>query len=195
MTSERKGADIYSAFGAAEYVRYWQEREATLRKQLEGLDISNLMHFARELSLIQSITKTVADFIFLLRGIKHVNWDDLANREYRDILEKVGYGDVSTGQIRRARSLYSQAIAEVNLDRRLDYLHKAIQTFPSYVDALNKRGQVYDELKDYGNALLDYNRALEIAPDRAAVYISRSYTYIRQDKLEDALRDLELIRK
>jgi hypothetical protein len=113
---ERKGAQIYTTDGAAEYVSYWQNREAVLREQLKGLDISNLAHFARELSLIQSITKTVADFIFLLRRIKHVNFDDLLNREYRDILEKIGFPGIGTGDIRRARSLYSQAIGQVRLD-------------------------------------------------------------------------------
>ena len=76
----KKGADIYMPEGAATYVKYWEERETTLRKQLAGIDISNLMHFARELTLIQSITKTVADFIFLLRRIKHVNFDELLNK-------------------------------------------------------------------------------------------------------------------
>ncbi len=188
---ERKGADIYTPEGAATYVKYWEDREATLRKQLEGLDISNLRHFARELTLIQSITKTVADFIFLLRRIKHVNFDELLNREYRDILEKVGFAGITTGDIRRARSLYSQAIGQVNLQRRLDYLTQALELYPSYVDALNKRAQVYDEMKNYENAKKDYDKALSIAPERAALYISRSYTFIRTEKYEEALKDLE----
>jgi tetratricopeptide (TPR) repeat protein len=189
---KRKGARIYAPEDAAEYVRYWQDREALLRKHLKGLDISNLTHFARELALIQSVTKTVADFIFLLRKIKHVSFADLVTSEYRDILEKVGYGDVGTAQVRKARSLYSQAIAEVNLERRLEFLTKALQTYPSYVDALNKRGQVYDELRQYDKALIDYNRAVNIAPGRAALFISRSYTFIRQADYFNALADLEM---
>lgn len=189
---KRKGARIYAAEDAAEYVRYWQDREALLRKHLKGLDISNLTHFARELALIQSVTKTVADFIFLLRKIKHVSFADLVTSEYREILEKVGYGDVGTAQVRKARSLYSQAIAEVNLERRLEFLTKALQTYPSYVDALNKRGQVYDELRQCDKALIDYNRAVNIAPGRAALFISRSYTFIRQADYFNALADLEM---
>jgi len=188
---ERKGADIYTPEGAATYVKYWEEREATLRKHLEGLDISNLMHFARELTLIQSITKTVADFIFLLRRIKHVNFDELLVNEYRDILEKLGFTGIGTGDIRRARSLYSQAIGQVNLERRLNYLTQALDVYPSYVDALNKRAQVYDELKKFDDAKKDYDKALSIAPERAALYISRSYAYIRMKQYEAALSDLE----
>ena len=149
------------------------------------------MHFARELTLIQSITKTVADFIFLLRRIKHVNFDDLLKREYRDILEKVGFTGISTGDIRRAHSLYSQAIGQVNLDRRLDFFNKALDIYPSYVDALNKRAQVYDELKDYEKSQRDYEKALSISPERAALYISRSYVFIRTAKYNEALNDLE----
>lgn len=79
---ERKGASIYTTEGVADYVRYWQECEGNLREHLKGVDISNLSHFARELSLIQSITKTVADFIHLLRSIKYINFDDLLDRGY-----------------------------------------------------------------------------------------------------------------
>ena len=189
--TKRKGAEIYTPEGAATYVKYWEDREATLRKHLEGLDISNLMHFARELTLIQSITKTVADFIFFLRRIKHVNFDDLLKREYRDILEKVGFSGIGTGDIRRARSLYSQAIGQVNLERRLDFLTQALDVYPSYVDALNKRAQVYDELKNYEKAQKDYENAISIAPERAALYISRSYAFIRTKKYDGALNDLE----
>lgn len=188
---ERKGANIYTPEGAAVYVKYWEEREATLRKQLEGLDISNLMHFAREHTLIQSITKTVADFIFLLKRIKHVNFDELVANEYRDILEKLGFSGIGTGDIRRARSLYSQAIGQVNLERRLNYLTQALDVYPSYVDALNKRAQVYDELKRFNDAKNDYDKALAIAPERAALYISRSYAFIRTEQYEEALKDLE----
>lgn len=94
---ERKGAQIYTDEGAVGYVCHWQDRERDLRKQLEDVDIANLTHFSRKLFLIQSITKTVADFIFLLREIKHVKLDDLINREYRDILEKVGYRGIGIG--------------------------------------------------------------------------------------------------
>lgn len=188
---ERKGADIYTPEGAAGYVRYWENRETALRKQLEGIDISNLEHFARELSLIQNITKTVAEFIFLLRSIKHINFDDLLKREYRDVLEKVGFAGIGTGGIRRAISLYSQAIGQVNLEQRLNFLTKTIEIYPSYVDALSKRAQVYDELKDYESAQRDYEKALTLAPERAAIYISRSYAFIRTGKFDDAINDLE----
>ena len=57
------------------------------------------------------------------------------------------------------------------------------------VDALNNRGQVYDELKDYEKALRDYDHALTLAPERAAFYISRSYTFIRTKRYDDALSD------
>jgi tetratricopeptide (TPR) repeat protein len=188
---EKKGADIYTPEGAAGYVRYWENREAALRKQLDGLDISNLAHFARELSLIQNITKSVADFIFLLRRIKHVNFDELLKREYRDVLEKVGFAGIGTGDIRRASSLYSQAIGQVNLEQRLNFLTKALDVYPSYVDALSKRAQVYDELKDYESAQKDYEKALALAPERAALYISRSYAFIRTGRYDDAISDLE----
>lgn len=188
---DRKGARIYTPEGTADYVRYWQGREVALRKELEGLDISNLTHFARELALIQGITKTVADFIFFLRRIKHINFDDLLHREYRDILGKIGYHEIGTGDVRRARSLYSQAIGQVRLERRLDFLTKALEVYPSYVDALNKRAQVYDEMKDYARALRDYEMALKLAPERAALYISRSYALIRTGRYDDALNDLE----
>ncbi|ABA57615.1 hypothetical protein Noc_1111 [Nitrosococcus oceani ATCC 19707] len=44
---ERKGAGIYAPEAVATYVKFWEDREATLRKPLEGIDISNFMHFSQ----------------------------------------------------------------------------------------------------------------------------------------------------
>jgi tetratricopeptide (TPR) repeat protein len=189
--TSKKGAQIYTDEGATEYIRYWQNKEISFRRTLKGIDPSNLQYLSRQLALIQSITKTVSEFIFLLRRIKHVNFDDLILRGYKDVLGKLGYEDLDTATIRRARSYYSQAIAETNLERRVFYLSKAIDIFPQYVDALNKRGQAYDEQQKYTEALKDYDNALAVAPDHAAVHISRSYSLIRLTRYDEALRDLD----
>lgn len=188
----KHGAKIYRNEDIAGYVRYWQNKEKQVRSSMKGLDIANISHLSIELSLIQSITKTVSEFIFLLKKTKHVSFDDLINNDYSDLLTKIGYEETGLNNIRKARSLYSQAIAEVTLEKRLSFLNKAIDLDPFYAEALNKRGQVYDELKRFDDAIKSYNRAIEIHPYKAAPYISRSYAFIRKEEIKEALADLDM---
>lgn len=188
----KHGAMIYRNEDVAGYVRYWQNQEKQVRSSMKGLDIANISHLSMELSLIQSITKTVSEFIFLLKKTKHVSFDDLIKNNYSDLLTKIGYEETGLNNIRKARSLYSQAIAEVTLEKRLSFLNKAIDLDPFYAEALNKRGQVYDELKKFDDAIKSYNRAIEIHPYKAASYISRSYAFIRKEEIKEALTDLDM---
>ena len=59
---------------------------------------------------------------------------------------------------------------------RLKYFDMAIEIYPDYVAAYNNRGIAKHDLKDYDNAIADYNRAIEIAPDYVAAYNNRGAT-------------------
>jgi len=51
---------------------------------------------------------------------------------------------------------------------------------------------VLDELKRFDDAIESYNRAIEVHPDKAAPYISRSYAFIRKGEIKEALNDLDI---
>lgn len=188
---EHKGAKIYKEEDVTKYIRYWQGKENKARQNMEGIDYANLCHLSQELSLIQNVTKTVNDFIFLLMHMKHVSFNKLIEGNYKYILSKCGIDTISPIEMSRALNFFSQALSETSPEVRLHYLNKAIEINPNHVDALKKRGHTLDELKQYKKALEDYEKAISIDPEKAALYISRSYAFIRLKEYTKALNDLD----
>lgn len=177
--------------GIADYVKHWQQRESALRAAIDGVDPVNMQHLARELAMTRSIAGTVSEFTYLLRRLKYIDFDELCRRGYRDLLEKLGIRGASLASFRSAHSLYSQALGQNSLEKRLELLDKALALHPEFPEALNKRGQVLDERGEWELALSDYAAAIAIRPERAAYRISRSYALIRLKRLDEALNDID----
>ena len=51
------------------------------------------------------------------------------------------------------------------------------------------RANAYDANGDKNNALKDYNRALELAPDNAGIYYNRGVLFVSQENYDSALKD------
>lgn len=68
---------------------------------------------------------------------------------------------------------------------------EAIQLNLNNVSAYNNRGWAYDNLKDYGKALENYNKAIELNPNYKWAYNNRGNTYREQKKYKQALADLD----
>jgi tetratricopeptide (TPR) repeat protein len=177
--------------GIADYVKHWQQREARIRAAIGDVDPANMQQLARELAMTRSIANTVSEFVFLIRRMKYIVFDDLVKRHYSDLLDRLGMPGMSLAAVRKAHSLYAQAIGQVSLKNRLALLDRALSEHPDFPEALNKRGQVHDELGEWDQALEDYARAITIRPERAAYRISRSYALIRLKRLDEALRDID----
>ncbi|NJM90499.1 MAG: tetratricopeptide repeat protein [Hydrococcus sp. RU_2_2] len=51
------------------------------------------------------------------------------------------------------------------------------------------RGRVYRDLQQYQNAIADYTKVIELAPDRADIYVSRGNIYYELQQYQNALAD------
>jgi tetratricopeptide (TPR) repeat protein len=71
----------------------------------------------------------------------------------------------------------------------LAYLNKAIEGDNKNYEALNARGVVYYELKEFTNASLDYEQALKIKPDYYRPYYNRALLKVAQNDGQGALKD------
>lgn len=71
----------------------------------------------------------------------------------------------------------------------LTYLNKAIEGDNTNHEALNARGVVYYELREYTNALLDYDQALKLKPDYYRPYYNRALLKVAQNDGQGALKD------
>jgi tetratricopeptide (TPR) repeat protein len=91
-----------------------------------------------------------------------------------------------------ARAYQTRAILYQNsndLLKSLDDCNKAIELNPKYYPTYVTRGVVYRELKRNDEALRDFQKFIENAPN-GSVYANRGITYRNMKKYDEALRDL-----
>ena len=68
-------------------------------------------------------------------------------------------------------------------------LNQAVEADADNADAFNTRGVAYFELKEYNNALLDYEQALKVLPDFYSPYYNRALLKTTQGDIQGALND------
>ena len=68
-------------------------------------------------------------------------------------------------------------------------LNQAVEANADNTEALNTRGVAYFELKEYNNALLDYEQALKVTPDFYSPYYNRALLKTTQGDVQGALKD------
>lgn len=77
-------------------------------------------------------------------------------------------------------------------DRAIQDFDRVLSLEPDNVDALVARGDAYSQLKDFGRAMADLNRAVPLAPPRSPLaLIARGQAESRMGNLADAKRDYE----
>ncbi len=76
-----------------------------------------------------------------------------------------------------------------NAKEAVAYLNEAIGKDASNAAAFNMRGAAYFELKDYPNALLDYEQAIKLNPQDYKPYFNRASIKMEQSNWQGALDD------
>ncbi|MRS61871.1 tetratricopeptide repeat protein [Larkinella terrae] len=98
----------------------------------------------------------------------------------------------SEAKLTEARSLMQQG----KFREAIQPLNQAIDADGSNYEAFNSRGVAYFELKDYENALLDYEQAIQLKPDFYKPYYNRAKLKTARGETEVALKDYaEAIRR
>ena len=54
-----------------------------------------------------------------------------------------------------------------------------------------ERARIYQKLKQYNSAILDYDVAIKLTPDSANAYFSRGLTYYEESRIKEALSDFD----
>jgi tetratricopeptide (TPR) repeat protein len=78
-----------------------------------------------------------------------------------------------------------------NPKEAVGYLNQAIDKDPENARAFNMRGAANFELKDYANALLDYEKAIKLDPKDYKPYFNRASVKMEKSDWEGALNDCE----
>ncbi|MCY7353247.1 MAG: tetratricopeptide repeat protein [Cytophagaceae bacterium] len=82
-----------------------------------------------------------------------------------------------------------QALSADKPKEAIESLNRAIEKNEQNARAFNARGVAYFELKDYTNALLDYEQAIKVQPDWYQPYFNRARLKVEQTDWEGALKD------
>lgn len=91
-------------------------------------------------------------------------------------------------QAAKASELFSQAINEKNLDRKIELYTEVLKISPD-ADAYNNRGNAYDDKGVYDKAIDDYNHAIELRPDEVIAYNNRGVAYSKIGDYRKAMKD------
>lgn len=80
-------------------------------------------------------------------------------------------------------------------DKALAALTKAIEKYDRHAQAYERRAKVNFILKNYHDALRDYNKALGIDPTNPAAYYGRAKVHVINGNYEEAISDFDLATK
>jgi Flp pilus assembly protein TadD len=76
-----------------------------------------------------------------------------------------------------------------NPGKASSFLGKAIEKDPNFAHAYVNRGNAYRDLKQYQQALQDYNKAISLKPNFIMAYNNRGNIYFDQKNYQMAIRD------
>lgn len=91
----------------------------------------------------------------------------------------------SEKELEQGRSL----MKEGKFREAIEPLNMAVNADPENAEAFNTRGVAYFELKEYSNALLDYEQAIKLEPDFYRPYYNRALLKMAQNEQNEALKD------
>ena len=83
--------------------------------------------------------------------------------------------------------------ADGKLKEALERYDFVISRSENYADAYLKRGWLYNDLKNYNLAIVDFTKAQEISPSFSDAFFGRGYAYYKQENYELAIKDFDKV--
>jgi tetratricopeptide (TPR) repeat protein len=80
-------------------------------------------------------------------------------------------------------------------EEAIKFLSKVIQKHDKHSQAYERRGHVNMILKSWDDAHYDYSKAIRLDPNNAEAMVGRARLHIKQNKVEDAIADLDMATK
>ena len=84
---------------------------------------------------------------------------------------------------------YNAAYKTKDQDHKIDFYTKAIQLNPFYTHAYNNRGNAYQSLNRFEEAIRDYDKAIALNPLYELAYFNRGISYSKLGKHDEAAED------
>ncbi len=142
-----------------------------------------LVFFYRNLS--------ITFFNFHISGfqlVRHTPWKSILRNSLLFIINCLLFIGC-TGSSEAFLDKAKEQLQKGNAKDAISYLNQAIDKDPENAKAFNMRGAANFELKDYANALLDYEKAIKLDPKDYKPYFNRASVKMEKSDWEGALSD------
>ncbi len=96
-----------------------------------------------------------------------------------------------TAAAQTARNIAYKFYEEKNHAERIPFLNRAIELMPDYTGAYNSRGIAYRYLKEYQQAIEDFDQAIALDPTLAMAYNNRGIAYQDLKEYQRAIEDCD----
>lgn len=71
-------------------------------------------------------------------------------------------------------------------------IYKSLESYPTYLSALNVLGNIFLRRNDFNSAILTYDKMLEVQPSYAGAYYYRGLCYANTNNVQQAVNDLTM---
>lgn len=93
--------------------------------------------------------------------------------------------------IRQEMSLAVQEYRAGKVKESIDRLNRLVKENPKNVDVLQLRAQVYQNQKEFGKAVEDFTKLIEIRPEVSPYYHQRGVCYFNLGKFKESVEDFD----
>lgn len=186
-------AKIFDTTNRLNYLLYWRQKQIDLEALLKTVDPINAIEAFTDLKTITEITLLIDSFLKQVSDMLNISLDELQKQNYKPIIEKIGFQDISYAvELLRISLLENVTERELALDEYLtkftpntyyyaikastylkegkfqqakfNYL-ESIKQDPSNKEALNNLGNLLNGVfKEYKPAKEYFEKAIELDP-------------------------------
>jgi len=131
--------------------------------------------------------EAIADFDVVLQANPNDN-------EIVDIKKKIL--EITSPPSKTATDYYNDGVRAFNNNKYNDAItafNKAIEIYPTYVEAYNMRAMAYEKIADYDKAIKDYNEVILKNHQDISTYRNRGMCYYKLEKFDEALIDFDKV--
>jgi tetratricopeptide (TPR) repeat protein len=130
--------------------------------------------------------KTIVIIFLSINVIFSIYSEDLRKTDDSTVIEKEMVAPTENNEAWEAYNNGTDLLHQNRFEEAEQYLLKAIELDPNYVDAMDHLGLAYRNQKKYVEAENIYLRSIGIMPNNTVPYINLAIVYRLQGRLEDA---------
>lgn len=123
--------------------------------------------------------------IFYSKGVALDSLNDYNNaeQEYQNAI------NLNAEYVKAYNALVRVKLKKGNIEEAFALANKAVEKFPNDVDVYLTRSIIYRQRTDYGNAINDLTKALNIQPDDKEILLTRGQYYGKFNQYQNAVSD------